>query len=60
MCLLEAQTAEAKQLVTQIHKVKERLKKENEELKDLKQKIRDVQEKIRSQKEVCLIVIFVA
>ncbi|XP_062513671.1 kinesin-like protein KIF3B [Corticium candelabrum] len=47
----EAQTAEAKQLVTQIHKVKERLKKENEELKDLKQKIRDVQEKIRSQKE---------
>ena len=49
---VEAQTVEAKQLVSEIHKVKENLKKENEEMKDIKQQIKDVQEKIRSQKEV--------
>jgi chromosome segregation ATPase len=47
----EAQTAEAKQLVSEIHKVKEKLKRENEEMKIIKQQIKEVQEKIRSQKE---------
>ncbi|XP_065827439.1 kinesin-2b-like [Oscarella lobularis] len=47
----ESQKPEAKQLVAQIHVVKERLKKENEELKELKKKIRDVQDKIKAQKE---------